>query len=114
MTHQVGVSETEVDDSKQETERKASLKGKVSFDQPEATTAALDQQDSFAGVTRVSFEKPADLFINEEKPAAEAETAKADAAPAPAEVKPEASNTGTAKRKSKKKRDEVCRHFETS
>ncbi len=101
MAHQVdSTSEAE---EKPGLERQQSAKSRVSFDQPEAgqQAAAGDRKDSFTGVTRVSFEKPADLYVTSAP--ATAEQAKA----AEPEAKVEASNTGTAKRKSKKKRDEV-------
>ena len=86
-------------------ERKES---KVSFGEPVETR----RKESYTGVTRVSFEKPADLYVTSTADAA-AEPADASAdktadQPAVVEVKAaDASNTGTAKRK-KKKRDEVC------
>ena len=114
VTHQVGVSDPENDpadpeNNREKAERKPSLKNKVSFDQSEASKdKSLERQDSYAGVTRVSFEKPADLYVTSttieegaEKPAEPAEVAEGAAKPAE-----NASNTGTAKRK-KKKRDEV-------
>ena len=102
-------------------ERKSS---KVSFDEPIETK----RKDSYTGVTRVSFEKPADLYVTSSAEPATTESAVAETAEvtagataevtagataeqpaAAAEVKTaDASNTGTAKRKSKKKRDEVC------
>jgi len=100
VAHQVdSTSEAE---EKPGLERQQSAKSRVSFDQPEAgqQAAAGDRKDSFTGVTRVSFEKPADLYVTSAP--ATAEQAKA----AEPEAKVEASNTGTAKRKSKKKRDE--------
>ena len=89
-------------------ERKES---KVSFGEPVETR----RKESYTGVTRVSFEKPADLYVTSTADtAAVAADATADAsadqpaAAAAVEVKAaDASNTGTAKRK-KKKRDEVC------
>jgi hypothetical protein len=88
-------------------ERKES---KVSFGEPVDTR----RKESYTGVTRVSFEKPADLYVTSTADAAAEPAAAADAsadqpaAAAVVEVKAaDASNTGTAKRK-KKKRDEVC------
>ena len=86
-------------------ERKES---KVSFGEPVETR----RKESYTGVTRVSFEKPADLYVTSTADTtAEPADASADKTadqPAVVEVKAaEASNTGTAKRK-KKKRDEVC------
>ena len=86
-------------------ERKES---KVSFGEPVETR----RKESYTGVTRVSFEKPADLYVTSTADtAAEPADASADKTadqPAVVEVKAaDASNTGTAKRK-KKKRDEVC------
>ena len=92
-----------------EIERKSSLKNKVSFDQNEASKAPKE---------RISFEKPADLFVTAAPTETDTVTAEtkdeqlpeASAQPV-VETKPEpkvdASNTGTAKRKSKKKREEV-------
>lgn len=86
-------------------ERKES---KVSFGEPVETR----RKESYTGVTRVSFEKPADLYVTSTADAAaepaDASADKATDQPAVVEVKAaDASNTGTAKRK-KKKRDEVC------
>ena len=87
-------------------ERKES---KVSFGEPVETK----RKESYTGVTRVSFEKPADLYVTSTadasaEPAAADASADQPAAAAVVEVKAaDASNTGTAKRK-KKKRDEVC------
>ena len=89
-----------------EIERKSSLKNKVSFDQNEASKTPKE---------RISFEKPADLFVTaapaeDSVTETKAEQPEASAQPV-VETKPEpkadASNTGTAKRKSKKKREEV-------
>ena len=108
VTHQVGASKAD-DSNEPVLERKSS---KVSFDEPAETK--IKRQDSYTGVTRVSFEKPADLFVTSTADAAAkdsadaaAEQPAAPAAPAAEAKSADASNTGTAKRK-KKKRDEVC------
>ena len=114
VTHQVGVptsTEAETASTEKATtepvlERKSS---KVSFDEPVETK--MQRKDSYSGVTRVSFEKPADLYVttdDSKQSAVESADKPADTAAAVPEVKTDASNTGTAKRKSKKKRDEVC------
>ena len=102
MTHQVGVSEAELE-GKDEV-RKDSISGKtVSFDNPEVKGPK----------ERISFDQPPDLFVTSMTPAAEpneAATAEPKVEVAEASPKADASNTGTAKRK-KKKRDEVGRKF---
>ena len=106
MTHQVGVADEPEAPPQKGVERKTS---KVSFDQPEAERAPLDRKDSYTGVTRVSFDKPADLYVTSAQSQPEAVQEVQEPGPS-AGVKPEAgsSNTDTAKRrKSKKKREEV-------
>ena len=102
MTHQVGVSEEAGE---------AKMERKVSFDQQPSERPPLDRKDSYSGVTRVSFDKPADLYVTsvQSQPEAVQEVpeaaAKVEAAPA---KEAGSGNTGTAKRKKKKKSgDEV-------
>lgn len=102
MAHQVGVSEADAEPEQPVLARQQSVaKGpasRVSFDKPEVRPGrSMDRADSNAGNTRVSFDRPADLFVT------------GAVAEEPAQDAPEAGagNTGTAKRKSKKKRDEV-------
>lgn len=109
MTHQVGVSEEAGE---------AKMERKVSFDQQPSERPPLDRKDSYSGVTRVSFDKPADLYVTsvQSQPEAVQEVpeaaAKVEAAPA---KEAGSGNTGTAKRKKKKKSgDEVwnyCMHL---
>ena len=103
MAHQVGVTDEPEDAPKKAAERK------VSFDQSKTDRAPLDRKDSYSGVTRVSFDKPADLYVTSVQSQPEAvQEAPEPAAEAASKPEAGAGNTDTAKRrKSKKKRDEV-------
>ena len=104
MTHQVGVTDEAEDAPKKAVERK------VSFDQSKTERAPLDRKDSYSGVTRVSFDKPADLYVTsvQSQPEAVPEAPEPTAEAAKPAAEAGAGNTDTAKRrKSKKKRDEV-------
>jgi hypothetical protein len=123
ITHQVGVSEVDAEvieaepskDQQQSFDRQASVTktSRVSFDEKQAEVAPVSKMQSVdEGNTRVSYEKPVDLYASSSYD--QGATAAAAAAADPiTEVKVDASNTGTAKRK-KKKRDEVGRLFSWS
>ena len=94
MTHQVGVSDEAVEATKER---------KVSFDQQASERAPLDRKDSYSGVTRVSFDKPADLYVTSAQSQPEAVQEVSEAVQEAPAKEAGAGNTGTAKRKKKKK-----------
>jgi hypothetical protein len=124
ITHQVGVSEVDAEvieaepskDQQQSFDRQASVTktSRVSFDEKQAEVAPVSKMQSVdEGNTRVSYEKPVDLYASSSYDQGATAATAATAADPITEVKVDASNTGTAKRK-KKKRDEVGRLFSWS